>query len=487
MRVVADADGARRASSPKRSAKPARRSAGPTCSSSATSRAPSTSKCRSSATRTATSCTSGSATARCSGGTRRSSKSRRASTCRRSCASAICDAAVRAVPVGRLSQRRHGRVPARRRPRRVLLHRGEPAHPGRAHGHRDGHRHRPRPQPDPRRAGPQAARAAGQHSRAGRRSNAAASRCSAASRPKIPDRHFIPDYGRITTYRSAGGFAVRLDGGNGFGGAVITPYFDSLLVKVTTWGSTLEEAAQRARSRAARVPHPRRQDQHRVPAEPDRPPDVQVGRGDDDVHRRHAGAVPVPRAARPRDEDALLPRRRHRQRPAGREGHGRSGSASCRRRVPPPCRTAEHAAAGHAAEAAGARARRSSPSGSASEKRLLLTDTTLRDAHQSLLATRVRTYDMLAVADAIARLTPNLFSLEMWGGATFDTSMRFLQEDPWERLDRAARRGSRTSCSRCCCAPATPSATRPIPTTSSARSSSAAPRPASTSSASSTR
>jgi pyruvate carboxylase len=60
-----------------------------------------------------------------------------------------------------------------------------------------------------------------------------------------PDRHFIPDYGRITTYRSAGGFAVRLDGGNGFGGAVITPYFDSLLVKVTTWGSTLEEAAQR--------------------------------------------------------------------------------------------------------------------------------------------------------------------------------------------------------------------------------------------------
>ena len=61
-----------------------------------------------------------------------------------------------------------------------------------------------------------------------------------------PDRHFIPDYGRITTYRSAGGFAVRLDGGNGFGGAVITPYFDSLLVKVTTWGGTLEEAVQRA-------------------------------------------------------------------------------------------------------------------------------------------------------------------------------------------------------------------------------------------------
>src|SRR4029079_16757698 len=64
--------------------------------------------------------------------------------------------------------------------------------------------------------------------------------------PEDPDRHFIPDDGRITTYRSAGGFAVRLDGGNGFGGAVITPYFDSLLTKVTTWGATLEEAEERA-------------------------------------------------------------------------------------------------------------------------------------------------------------------------------------------------------------------------------------------------
>ncbi|MGC4085130.1 MAG: hypothetical protein QM736_24185 [Vicinamibacterales bacterium] len=75
-----------------------------------------------------------------------------------------------------------------------------------------------------------------------------------------------------------------------------------------------------------------------------------------------------------------------------------------------------------------------------SEKRLLITDTTMRDAHQSLLATRVRTYDMLAVADAVARLTPNLFSLEMWGGATFDTSMRFLQEDPWQRLAELRQR-----------------------------------------------
>src|SRR5262245_52213792 len=68
------------------------------------------------------------------------------------------------------------------------------------------------------------------------------------------------------------------------------------------------------------------------------------------------------------------------------------------------------------------------------QKRLLITDTTFRDAHQSLMATRVRTYDLLATADAVAQRLPNLFSLEMWGGATFDTAMRFLHEDPWQRL-----------------------------------------------------
>ena len=68
------------------------------------------------------------------------------------------------------------------------------------------------------------------------------------------------------------------------------------------------------------------------------------------------------------------------------------------------------------------------------KSRVLVTDTTMRDAHQSLLATRLRTIDMVNIADAYARLCPGLFSLEMWGGATFDTAMRFLKEDPWERL-----------------------------------------------------
>jgi pyruvate carboxylase len=247
-----------------------------------------------------------------------------------------------------------------------------------------------------------------------------------------PDRHFIPDYGRITTYRSAGGFAVRLDGGNGFGGAVITPYFDSLLVKVTTWGGTPGEAVQRA-DRALRefrirgvktniafllnlIGHPtfksgeatttfidNTPELFRFPAPRDRATkmlsyiaDVIVnGRPDVKGSFDPSRKLPTPEPPPVRRAEAPPPAMRQRLLELG------------------PERFAEWIRA---------------------EKRLLITDTTLRDAHQSLLATRVRTYDMLAIADAMSRLTPDLFSVEMWGGATFDTSMRFLQEDPWQRL-----------------------------------------------------
>jgi pyruvate carboxylase len=253
-----------------------------------------------------------------------------------------------------------------------------------------------------------------------------------------PERNFTPDYGRITTYRSAGGFAVRLDGGNGFGGAVITPYFDSLLVKVTTWGSSLEEAGQRA-DRALRefrirgvktniafllnlIEHPTFKSGNATTTFIDDTPElfrfIQARDratkmlsylGDVIVNGRpdvKAGADPTRRLLMP-----VVP-------PVPR------GEA------PPPGTRQKLRELGPEKFAEWVR----------NEKRLLLTDTTLRDAHQSLLATRVRTYDMLAIADAVARLTPNLFSLEMWGGATFDTSMRFLQEDPWQRLAELRQR-----------------------------------------------
>ena len=246
-----------------------------------------------------------------------------------------------------------------------------------------------------------------------------------------PENHFIPDYGRISTYRSPGGFAVRLDGGNGFGGAVITPYFDSLLVKMTIWGQTLEEAVRRTdrslrefRIRGVKtniaflgnlILHPTfmsgaattefvdsTPELFRFRAPRDRATKVLAYLGDvsvngrADVKDKIDRARVLPRPVAPRMEQA----------------------------VPPPGLRQTLQDLGPEKFAQWVRA----------ERRLLFTDTTMRDAHQSLLATRVRTYDLLAVADSIARGVPNLFSLEMWGGATFDTSMRFLQEDPWDRL-----------------------------------------------------
>ena len=253
-----------------------------------------------------------------------------------------------------------------------------------------------------------------------------------------PDRHFIPDYGRITTYRSAGGFAVRLDGGNGFGGAVITPYFDSLLVKVTTWGATLEEAVQRA-DRALRefrirgvktniafllnlIGHATFKSGSATTTFIDTTPELFRFRAPRDRATKalsYLGDVIV--NGRPDVKGSQQPPRKL---PVP---------------IPPPIHALEDPPAGTKQKL-----QELGPERFAewirSERRLLMTDTTLRDAHQSLLATRVRTYDMIAVADAIARLTPNLFSLEMWGGATFDTSMRFLQEDPWQRLAELRQR-----------------------------------------------
>jgi len=253
-----------------------------------------------------------------------------------------------------------------------------------------------------------------------------------------PERHFVPDYGRITTYRSAGGFAVRLDGGNGFAGAVITPYFDSLLVKVTTWGSTLAESAQRAdrslrefRIRGVKtniafllnlLAHETFRSGAATTTFIDDSPELFVIRAPRDRATKmlsYIGNVIV------------------------------NGRSDVKGRLDPARRLRTPAAPGlHSADTPPAGLRQKlqdlGPEGFArwvrEQPQLFITDTTLRDAHQSLLATRVRTYDMLAIAETLARRTPNLFSLEMWGGATFDTSMRFLQEDPWDRLHELRQR-----------------------------------------------
>jgi len=246
-----------------------------------------------------------------------------------------------------------------------------------------------------------------------------------------PANKFSPDYGKILTYRSAGGLGIRLDGGMGATGSTITPFYDSLLVKVTASGATFEMALHRM-DRALRefrirgvktnIPFLENVIAHgpfRSGAATTTFIDTTPGLFEFKPRRDRAtkllsflGNVIVngnPHAKGHRPEAALKPAL-----PVGYEP-----------RVEPPDGTRQLLLKLGAAKFA---------EWTRQQRRVLVTDTTFRDAHQSLLATRVRTYDMLAVARAVARRTPGLFSLELWGGATFDTAMRFLSEDPWKRL-----------------------------------------------------
>jgi pyruvate carboxylase len=262
--------------------------------------------------------------------------------------------------------------------------------------------------------------------------NGAALQCRVTT--EDPVNNFAPDYGKLSTYRSPAGFGIRLDGGTAYAGAALTPYYDSLLVKVTAWGANLSEACQRM-DRALRefrirgvktnIPFVENVVNHRkfragevstsfledfpelfrLPSRGDRATKLLSYLGDVILN----GNAEVKGKQVPKElETAVVPGVRGITPPAGtRQLLKKLG----------PKKFAEWAR---------------------KKKRLLLTDTTFRDAHQSLMATRVRTYDLLAPASAIAQRLPKLFSLEMWGGATFDTAMRFLHEDPWHRL-RALR------------------------------------------------
>jgi pyruvate carboxylase len=253
-----------------------------------------------------------------------------------------------------------------------------------------------------------------------------------------PQNHFIPDYGRLTTYRSAAGFGIRLDGGTAFGGAVITPYFDSLLVKVIASGNTFEEAISRMRRSLSEfrvrgvktnipflenlILHPTFVKGEATTTFIDNSPELFRFRAKRDRATKilsYLGDVIV--NGRSDVKGKIDPKREFIEPPVPTYTKGST---------PPPGLRHKLLEMGP----------KSFAEWVCRQKRLLFTDTTFRDAHQSLLATRVRTADMLAVADAVAHLAPGLFSLEMWGGATFDTSMRFLQEDPWDRLDQLRAR-----------------------------------------------
>ncbi len=249
-----------------------------------------------------------------------------------------------------------------------------------------------------------------------------------------PEKGFLPDYGRLSHYRSASGLGIRLDAGTAFTGAVITPYYDSLLVKVTAHGLRFVDAARRmerclqefrVRGVKTNIPFllnlvtndaflaggattkfleetPELLD---LPKRKDRATKILtyiadvIVNGNPLVPAGNFESVPRKLAmVPPYDPTEPIP----------------DGTRTLLNRLG-PVKFAEW---------------------TRSQKRVLITDTTMRDAHQSLLATRMRTDDMIRIAPIYARRHSDLFSLEMWGGATFDTSMRFLKESPWDRLAR---------------------------------------------------
>ena len=245
-----------------------------------------------------------------------------------------------------------------------------------------------------------------------------------------PQNQFIPDHGRITAYRGANGFGIRLDGGTAYSGALITPFYDSLLEKVTAWAPSAEEAT-------ARMDRALREFRIRGVATNLRFLEALIRHPD---FRR--GAVTTTFIDQTPALFDFKPRRDRATRLLGFLGdvliNGNPDLAGRRRpehlpepRLPPLPDGAPPAGSRQRLEALG-------PEGFADwmreQERTLVTDTTMRDAHQSLIATRMRSIDMLAVAPHYARLLPDLLSLECWGGATFDVAMRFLREDPWERL-----------------------------------------------------
>ena len=245
-----------------------------------------------------------------------------------------------------------------------------------------------------------------------------------------PQNNFIPDYGRITAYRSATGMGIRLDGGTAYSGGVITRYYDSLLVKVTAWAPTPEAAIHRM-DRALR--------EFRIRG-------VSTNIAFVENLLKHPTFLSNEYTTKFIDESTDLfnfKKRRDRGTKVltyiadiSVNGHpeteGRPAPAEDLKLPKPPAHGDEiPAGTRNLLEAEGPKA---VADWMLAQKKLLLTDTTMRDGHQSLLATRMRSIDMIRVAPSYAANLPELFSVECWGGATFDVAYRFLQECPWQRL-----------------------------------------------------
>jgi len=245
-----------------------------------------------------------------------------------------------------------------------------------------------------------------------------------------PQNNFMPDYGKIMTYRSASGFGVRLDGATAAAGSIITPYYDSLLVKVTTWAQTAEDCIRRM-DRALR--------EFRIRGVKTNLVFLESLINNDDFKSGNYNTNFV-------DTNKDLYKFKPKKDRASKiisylgniivNGHadikGRTHDFSLADPVTP--NFDKNRDANNYVE----ELKKLGPDKFSQEirnkKYTLITDTTMRDAHQSLLATRMRTDDLVNISKFYSKNLSELFSIECWGGATFDTSMRFLKEDPWDRL-----------------------------------------------------
>lgn len=244
-----------------------------------------------------------------------------------------------------------------------------------------------------------------------------------------PANGFRPDTGMISAYRSPGGSGIRLDGGTAFAGTEISAHFDSMLVKLTCRGRDFKTAANRARRALA---------EFRIRGVATNIPFLQAVLDDEDFRNGRVTTSFI-------EERPHLLTARHSADRGTRlltyladvtvnKPHGD------RPRLVDPASKLPEVPNGEPAAGSKQKLTELGPEGFARWMResptVGVTDTTFRDAHQSLLATRVRTKDLLAVAPAVAHTLPQLLSLECWGGATYDVALRFLAEDPWERLAR---------------------------------------------------
>ncbi len=247
-----------------------------------------------------------------------------------------------------------------------------------------------------------------------------------------PEKNFAPDYGRILNYRSAAGFGIRLDAASGDAGSVVTPFYDSMLVKVTAMGRSFPIACQRM-DRALR--------EFRIRGVKTNIPFLENVIADETFRtgQAHTKLIDTKTSL----FNFKLKRDRATRTLAYLSDVTLNGNPAAKNWKPstpiPPARVPDKRNADFRQELQTKRlltelGPEKFTQWILDQKRLLITDTSMRDAHQSLIATRMRGLDMFRIAETYASNVPQLFSLENWGGATFDTAMRFLSEDPWERL-----------------------------------------------------